>query len=438
MIDHWTDPLSSARRRDRKADVVTLLTCYLFCLMAIPSRLVFAPLGGAGAPSTILGAVFFVWYLLNWFHPSSKLDTERQPIRRAAIVFLCVVLASYVSATQHLLPVLELNGADRGIIRVLGWTGILLLTADGIYSVERLRILLRRIVLGATAMAMLGVVQFFTGLNFAKYIVIPGLSAQQAYTDILLRDSLRRPSATAVHPIEFGFVLAMVLPFAIHQARYAPRGVRAWRWLQVALIAVTLPMTVSRSALLGLAAGLVVILPTWPRRDRWFAYLAVFFGLLALYAVIPGLVRTIRNLFLQVGSDASSASRTAAFGHAAPLLSMHPWLGQGLGTFLPSTMFFTDDQYLNTLIEIGVVGLVALLGLFVTGWSLARSTRRKSGDPEVRDLAQCMAASVAVAVVGYATFDALYFPMAAGLTFLLLGCVGAAWRLLRRDDPSLA
>jgi hypothetical protein len=35
--------------------------------------------------------------------------------------------------------------------------------------------------------------------------------------------------------------------------------------------------------------------------------------------------------------------------------------------------------------------------------------------------------------VGFTTFDALYFPMAAALTFLMLGCVGAAWRLMRTE-----
>jgi polysaccharide biosynthesis protein PslJ len=424
-----------------KTDAVALLTFYLFFVIAIPSRLVFAPLGGAGSPSTIIGFAFFGWYVLNWLHPSSSISRGPQPMRRAAIFFLCAVLAAYVSAATHALPTLEQNGADRGIILTCGWLGALLWAADGIDRFERLRTLLRRLVFGATAMALLGIVQFFTSLNAAQYIIVPGLSIQQAYTDIQVRNDFNRPSATAIHPIEFGFVLALILPLAIHQARYAPPGLRLRRWLQVAAISVTLPMTVSRSAILGLAVSMIIILPTWSRRERWTAYLVMLFSLFALRAVIPGLIGTLRNLFLSIGSgsDSSAESRTIAFQHAAPLISAHPLFGQGFGTFLPNILFYTDDQYLNSLIEIGAIGLAALLGTFATGWFLARSARRATADAEIRHLAQCLTASIAVIIVGYATFDALYFPMAAALTFLMLGCVAAAWRLLRAgvSDPEL-
>jgi hypothetical protein len=434
MVEQASDLLGIQQGRRRKFDVVALLTCYVFFLMAIPSRLVYAPLGGAGSPTTILGVGLFIWYLLNWLHPASNFDTGRQPMRRASVLFLCAVLVSYVSANRHTLATLELNGADRGVILTCGWLGVLLLAADGIETIERLQTLLRRIVIGATGMAMLGIVQFFTGFNAAQYFNIPGLSVLQPYTDINYRDSIVRPSATAIHPIEFGFVLAVVLPLAIYQARHAPPGRRVRRWLQVAVIAATLPMTVSRSAVLGLAICLIVILPTWHRKDRWLAYFVIICSVFALRTVIPGLIGTLRNLFLDIGTDSSALSRTAAFGLAQPLISAHPWFGQGFGTFLPNTLFYTDDQYLNSLIEIGAVGLIAVLALLGTGWFLARSARRAITDPKLRDLAQCMAASTAVIMVGYATFDAFYFPMAAGLTFLVLGCVAAAWRLLRQGQ----
>jgi O-antigen ligase len=434
MIDEPAGILTPETSQTRSHDSVTLLTFFLLFLFAIPSRLVFAPLGGAGSPSTIVGIVFFVWYLLNWLHPSSTIARGRQPLRRAAVLFFCAIFASYASATQHALNVTERNGVDRGLVLIIAWLGILLLAADGIDSIDRLKTLSRRLVFGATAMAILGIVQFFAGLNAAQYIIVPGLSSLAPYADIQQRESFHRPSATAIHPIEFGVVLALILPLAIHQARYAPPGRRLRRWTQVGLIAVTLPMTVSRSAIVGLAVILIVILPVWPRRERWLAYIVTVFGIGVLFVGVHGLLGTIRNLFLSVGSDSSTTSRTMAFAHAGPLIAAHPWFGQGFGTFEPLVYFYTDDQYLNSLIEIGIVGLVALLALFCTGWVLARSARRATADGEIRHLAQCLAASVAAMAVTYATFDALYFPMAAAVTFLILGCVGALWRLTRDMD----
>src|SRR5262249_25893662 len=132
-----------------------------------------------------------------------------------------------------------------------------------------------------------------------------------------------------------------------------------------------------------------------------------------------------------IGSDTSTTERVGAFHLAAPFIAQHPLFGVGFGTFEAQIFFFTDDQYLHSLIETGVIGVIALIALFVTGWCVARGGRRASTDPEVRHLAQCLAATAAVALISYATFDAFSFPMAAGMTFLLLGCCGAVGRLAR-------
>jgi polysaccharide biosynthesis protein PslJ len=228
-------------------------------------------------------------------------------------------------------------------------------------------------------------------------------------------------------------VLSICLPLAIHQARYAASGKKIRRWTQVAIIAAALPMTVSRSAIIGLIVGGVVLLSTWPKRDRHTAYLVTIASTIVMRAIIPGLIGTIRDLFLSIGSDSSAQERVGAFSLAQPLLAQHPWFGRGFGTFMPQVFFFTDDQYLGSLIETGVVGLAALLALFATGWFVARSARRLSVDEETRHLAQTLAAPMAVAFVTYATFDAFAFPMAAGLTFLMAGCTGAIWRLIRAE-----
>jgi O-antigen ligase len=309
----------------------------------------------------------------------------------------------------------------------------MLLAADGIVSMDRLKTLLSRVIFGATAMASLAIVQFLTGLNAAQYIVIPGLTTQTPFTDLLTRDQLNRPSATAIDPIELAVVLAVCLVIAVHRARFAPDGRRGRRWVQVAIIAIALPMTVSRTGIVSLVVAGIVLLPTWPKWDRRAAYVAGLVGTAFLFATKPGLLGEFRSLFLQVGSDTSSASRTGAFSASLPFIMQHPWLGRGFGTFLPATYFFTDDQFLLTLIETGVIGLAALLGLFITGWLTARSARRMSTNPEVRDLGQTMAATVAIAAVSFATLDELSFAIAASLTFLIIGCSGALWRLARAE-----
>lgn len=307
----------------------------------------------------------------------------------------------------------------------------MLLAADGLERWDQLQAILRRIVACISVLAAIGITQFATGLNLANFIVIPGLSRQVAFVDLLSRGGLNRPSATTAHPLEFAAVLATCLPLALHQARFAAPGIRFRRWLQVALIAAAIPLTVSRSAVLGLAVIAFVLVPTWPRQHRRRAYPIVAGGIAALWVAVPSLIPLLYELFSQAGSESSSTSRLGAYSAAAPFIGQHPWLGQGFQTFLPQTYFFVDDQYLTSLIETGVLGLLALLTLFVLGWRLARITRRTCADGRTRDLLQCLAVSVATAAVSFSSFDALGYAAISGLTFLLVGCSAAAWRLAR-------
>ncbi len=430
--------LPAERELTRGTDAVTLLSIYTFLVMIIPSPLAFAPLGGAGGPATVFGALLLIIYLVTLVVPTFTLSRRPQPIRTAAVLLTCAVFCAYVSANRRMLPSsLEQNGADRGLIIMMGWLGVMLVASDGITGFDRLNVLLRRITLFATAISSLAIVQFFTGLNITS-ISIPGLSEQTAYQSLLNRDGLNRPSATAIDPIELACVLAICLPIAIHRARHAPPGKRLRRWLQVGIIGIAMPMTISRTGIIALVVIGLVMLPTWPKRDRRIALGAGAVGAVVMFATKPGLIAEFGSLFGSVGSDTSSTSRTSAFTSATPFISQHPWFGRGFGTFLPSSYFFTDDQYLLSLLEIGLVGLAALAALFVTGWMAARNARRLSTDPVVRDLAQTLAACVAVPAVAWATFDATSFPMAAGLTFLTLGMIGAVWRLVRTQAPAVA
>jgi hypothetical protein len=60
----------------------------------------------------------------------------------------------------------------------------------------------------------------------------------------------------------------------------------------------------------------------------------------------------------------------------------------------------------------------------------ARGARRRTDDASTRDLAQSLAASVMVAMLAFATFDGLSFPMVTNLLFVLVGCCGALRRLV--------
>ena len=237
---------------------------------------------------------------------------------------------------------------------------MLLVAADGIDRLDRLKVLLNRVSTATAGLALIGMAQFFTGVNYTKFIVIPGLTANQAPTDLIVRGGFNRAVATTAQPLEFAAVMVIAFPLALHQARFAPTGVRSRKWLKVAVIGAAIPMTVSRTAVVGLLVAAVVLLPTWSRRHRRYAYAALLAVGVALFVGVPQLLSTFATLLGQIFAGSSSTdSRTSAIGQSLPYISQHPWFGRGFGTFPPQVYFFTDDQYLNSLITVGVSACAA-------------------------------------------------------------------------------
>jgi O-antigen ligase len=147
-----------------------------------------------------------------------------------------------------------------------------------------------------------------------------------------------------------------------------------------------------------------------------------------VYVAVPGMLGTITQLFTGISSDTSAASRTDSYALAGQFIARAPVFGRGFATFLPAYRIL-DNQYLGTLIEMGVVGLVSVLALFLTGmWTAWRLRRQMAASPR-RQLGHALLASVAAGALSFAFFDAFSFPQVAGLMFFVLGCVGAARRL---------
>jgi O-antigen ligase len=107
---------------------------------------------------------------------------------------------------------------------------------------------------------------------------------------------------------------------------------------------------------------------------------------------------------------------------------MNPMLGRGFGTFLPEYRIL-DNQYLVTLIDMGILGLVTLCAVSAVGFIAVLAARRHYEEPILNKLGPALAASLAAGAVLTGFFDALSFPQAAGMLFLVAGFSGAYWRM---------
>ena len=277
--------------------IVTLVTAYLAVLLFIPSSLIFSPLGGAGTPATVLSLLILLWYAAAWLTGKVVPSGAGRPVRLAILAFALAVLASFVAAMTRAIPAAEALGAGRGLITVLSWSGLVVVLSQGVTRYEQIDIIMRRAVVFGSVVALIGIFEFYSGINVTNYLQIPGLSFNIDYSTLLTRGTFFRPSSTAVDPIEFGVAMAILLPFALHQALDPARSRRIRRWLPVALIVFAIPVTISRSAIIGAAIALLFLVPTWTPRQRRGFLVALLPGLAVVKVAAPGLLGTLGSYF---------------------------------------------------------------------------------------------------------------------------------------------
>lgn len=437
MTDVATPSRHAVGRAVAGLPATAIVIAYLVLLVVLPARLVLPGMGGAGRPAVVAGLVMLVWWLLAHLHPSTT-PRGRQPVRWLLLLLVVAVLASYVVAFDRGVLPLEGRSADRYLIGLGSWLGVALIVADGLRDrrcVDRVL----QVLVGLTAVsAFVGCLQFY-GLDLTPYVRLPGLVYNQELVGLGQRGGpdFNRVYGTQQHYIEFGVVLAMVLPLAIHRAliSVSRRQARA-RWFAVAVIAAAIPFSISRAGFLGLVAGFLVLSAAWPRGLRLRAYLAAIGALVVFRGAVPGVLGTIKSAFLNFENDPSIINRRADYAATSSYIADRPWFGRGPGTFVPEHYRVLDNQYLGSLLEVGVFGTAALALIFLGGYLLARSVRRRAADQRDAHLGQALAATFVVAIVASFTFDSLSFPTFAGLLFLCVGLAGTAFRL--RDEPAEA
>ena len=395
--------------RAQGRSVVPVLTGYLLLVEIVPSGWVLPSFGDVGTPANIYALLALIWYTASWLAGHARPAPGTGAPRLALWGFVAAVLLGYLALAEpgRQAVGLETQAADRGLIGLAAWMGVVVLTSAGIRNYAELQLILRRAVLYGSCIGALGIIEFFASKDLLASVHVPGLRPNSLTTELMTRGAFIRPSANTSQPLELAAVLALLLPFAIQQAFEPGRTGLLRRWLPVALIGGAMPLTVSRTSIIGLIVVLVLLLPTWRPERRRPALVVLVLGAGLLKLAVPGLLSTTVNLFSSFfgNSDDSTQARTADYAGVAQYVEQRPLFGRGYGTFIPSLYRYTDNMYLLSMVEIGAVGVLALLALYLTGWRCGRLGRRLSTDPSRRELGQSFAAAMAAALVLSATFE---------------------------------
>jgi O-antigen ligase len=419
-------------------DAVRLLQVFALLLMIFPADDVLKAVGAGGYPAALVAyCAFLAWIVATLFGLHDPLE-YRYPVRIALAALWIVSLISYALMNRAMLDSTQQVAADRWLLQLADVSGVILIAAECLHSLDDIRRVLRALTLGGAFCGFVALLQFKFSRDITPFLLrlLPGFSVNQiaaSNAGILSRGGFNRVSGTAIDPIELGVVAGMLLPLAIYLAMYDKSRSMVTRWLPVLFIAVAVPASVSRSAVLAAGIAVGVFLVTLPPAARVRMFAAVGVAVAAVALTAHGLITTFRYYFLAGTSDSSIAHRVNNYPYVEQLVRMAPWFGQGGGTYIPvSGINVLDNQYLTSAIELGLVGLAVLAFYLVWPALAALTARGRTDSPELRDLCAALAGAALAAVACSATFDSFSFPMFVNVQALVLGLIGAAWLLANR------
>ena len=337
------------------------------------------------------------------------------------LAWLAVALG--VWATASMMWALQAATAETNAERLIEGLVLIFVVYGSVRSVADLRLVLWAFMAGALLAAVYGLIHGSTNPNAAT-----------------------RLSGGIGDPNELAAALVPSIAFAV--ALYATARRRSGRVLVVGCAAVVCPalfLTQSRGGLLAFTA-MVVVTVLFERRLR------------ARALVLAAVVASVGVAYFTLFASASAAARIQSPGDgtgrvdlwsvAMSMARNHPLAGVGMGNFpaaapaytpgsisLPRfdlilfTPEVTHNTYLQTLAELGVVGLTVLAGL--TGGALVVAVRAIRRAPDAPEEAAWLARATVIAAVGMFTAYFFFSAQFEKQLWLIVGLLAAIPVVLR-------
>jgi hypothetical protein len=413
-----------------------MLQVFALAVMIFPADTVIKAVGAQGYVGALIGmfafGAFLAATLLGLHNPLQR----RHPIRAILILFWLSVLLTYIVMDRGSMTAVQIRGADRMLMQLAVISGVALVAAEFLTSLHDIRRVLRALIWGGAFCGLMAALQFYVRLDLTPYLrLIPGFTLNSDNPAIVARGALNRVSGTTLTAIELGVVAGMLLPLAVYLGIYDTERTVLRRWAPVALIGLGVTTSVSRSGIIAVILACTVLVVLMPARQRLFALALAPVGIVGVYMSAHGVIGTLLSFFVAGSSDDSVKARLVDYPYVAQLVNQAPWLGHGGGTYMPvDTTYILDNQWLKTAIEQGAVGVIVLAIYFVVPFVAALIARRHSTDPEFRLLCAALAGPALAASVCSFTFDSLSFPTFSNVYALVIGMIGACWRLAARNE----
>jgi polysaccharide biosynthesis protein PslJ len=410
-----------------------LLAFLCLLISIVPAYLVIpGPLKSNGSPAKMItvilaGLAALAFILLKRTATTRSLRPGALPV----LLYLALVLLFYgVGASQ---PGTDLS---QILITEAANVGVAIYAMTRVQTVRQRSIVMGWLAVGLIFSCVVGLLQATTPIDLHLLFQPPGFVDNQvdlgrglpaASTE---RYGAKRAVGTSGHPIEFAVLAAITVPLAIHFTRFGVnRMIRRLSAAAAMVALVAMATGVSRSGVVALGAAFLIYVWTFKVRELGVAVVTTTVVLLIGFAASPNTAAALWKTITNSAEDGSVLERVEDYAKVSQTFRAHPWFGLGLGRSSPTEYGYLDNQWLQQIVQGGVVGLTAMIALAVGGIFGISAAMRAARTRRERDQAYVLGAMFVGILSSSFTFDLFGFQQATVLMFILFGLLWSNFSL---------
>jgi O-antigen ligase len=353
------------------------------------------------------------------------------PVEISLVIFIAIAVLSIVLSIDRIYQESQLGVVEKAFSQLLGIAAFFFLVIATLRP-EEMRAF-SRLVLALTCLTAMGTFyESRTGYNvfylWSSAVLHPIASVAPAPTNI-------HPiygNKTVVGPTQHGLALASMLtiglPFAVLPLLEARRLTARLGYLLIIALILAADLTTYRKTATFAPLAAFMVLSFYKRQILRWAPIAIIVLIPVIHVLSPGALGGIKNIIPATSNGGDyTDGRAGDYAAVAPDILNNVIIGRGFGTLDTQdwrTYRILDNEYLDILFMVGIVGLVAYLAIPLAALATANRAIRRGGmraPPALAGAAGC----AAFAVVS-ATYDALAFPQAVYTFLFAAGLVAVA------------
>lgn len=425
------------RDHRRREPIPWLAALFCFVVPVLPTYVVLAgPLRGNGAVARILALGMLGLAVLGYLiHRRSSAERRVNPGIVVVALYLFAWLLIYGIGLLGHDNFVTASNRTRALIALLAHVGVAFYIMVRIRGRRDRAIVLSALAAGLTFACLVGFLQGVTSVDLRYFFQPPGFVLNTEDLALVERSGATRVRGTSQHPIEFSLLAAITIPLTIHLARFATRRWARVAWALSCVIAIlALPASISRTGVISVVAAMLVYMLANKVRHILVAvgFTAIAIGIYVL--AFPNILQALWSTITGSAEDSSIASRTGAYAAVGNLLREEPWFGLGLGGSDPEQFGYLDNEWMQALVQGGLVGLATMTILVVGAlFGISAALRTASGRRQ-RDEAYMLGAMMTGIIAASFTFDLFAFEQAALMFFLVFALLWSRYSVAVDPD----